>query len=85
MIETILAATGLAICVAMLVRLALSSQRRRQLDRLTAVVVTVLLYFPRKMRAARGAAQAIRRAKQQGDWDGNVYTPKTFRRPRKPH
>jgi hypothetical protein len=84
-IETILASVGLAICIGMLIRLGLNSTRQRKLDRLLSIVAAVLLYFPRKMRAARGAAQAIRRAKQQGDWDGNVYTPKSFRRPRKPH
>jgi 20S proteasome alpha/beta subunit len=34
--------------------------------------------------AARLADEAIRRAKD-GDWEGNVYKPKSFRRPRKPH
>ena len=46
--------------------------------------------------AARVAEEAIRRARErgrrgnggdedEGEWDGNVYKPKSFRGPRKPH
>jgi hypothetical protein len=46
--------------------------------------------------AARVAEEAIRRARERGrrgnggdeddgEWDGNVYKPKSFRGPRKPH
>ena len=85
MIEKILAASVLAICVVMLARLCLGHSAKHRLDSFFASMVKLPLYFPRKWRASRGAAQAIRRAKAQGDWDGNVYTPKSFRRPRKPH
>jgi hypothetical protein len=32
-------------------------------------------------RARKVADEAIRRARDRGEWDGNVYTPKSFRKP----
>ncbi len=50
---------------------------------------TVFLRRARERAAAREAAEAIERARRRrvedGDWEGNVYTPKSFRRPKKPH
>ena len=33
--------------------------------------------------ARQAADEAIKRARDRGEWDGNVYTPKSFRKP--PH
>ena len=47
---------------------------------------TVFLRRARERAAAREAAEAIERArKRDADWQGNVYTPRSFRRPKKPH
>lgn len=32
-------------------------------------------------RAREAADEAIKRARDRGEWDGNVYTPKSFRKP----
>ena len=47
----------------------------------------VLRWRPSSRRqAARVAEEAIERARRQkGEWDGNVYRPKSFKGPRKPH
>jgi hypothetical protein len=39
----------------------------------------------RRRAAEREAQAAIERARQAGSWEGNVYRPKSFRGPRKPH
>ncbi len=62
---------------------------RAQMDRATG--------WRRRQRQARAAAleaeRVIRRARESaqqdgrtdGEWDGNVYRPKTFDKPKKPH
>ena len=61
---------------------------RAQIDRATG--------WRRRQRQTRAAAleadRAIRRArdsssrdKPEGEWDGNVYRPKSFEKPKKPH
>ncbi len=52
--------------------------------------VSHLWHWRARRRAAEAAAaDAIERARGAGSWDGtrdgNVYKPKSFRRPRKPH
>jgi len=69
----------------MLVRLCLSARARYRLDQAMRTVVRSPLWVVHRMRASRGAAEAIRRVKSAGEWEGNVYTPKSFKRPRKPH
>lgn len=86
MVEKVLAGIVLAVCVVMLVRLALGARARMRFDHIARAVGRSPIMLVHRIRAARAAAQAIRRAKSAGEWDGNVYTPKSFsKRPRKPH
>lgn len=92
MFETVFASTVLVACVVLLVRLSLSVRRRMQFDfamqRWWAVVAGTWLRMWRwpaaRREASREARDAIERARG-GEWDGNVYRPKSFRKPRKPH
>jgi hypothetical protein len=94
----LLAWVGLVACGAMLVRLTIGERRRRVLDgwlQRTWFVLRrrfLLLYRWRtsSREAERQANEAINRArnggaKVDGKWEGNVYTPESFRGPRKPH
>jgi len=88
--EKVLAGAVLAVCVVMLVRLCLGLRVRRRFDDGVRHVARLPMLAVHRVRAARGAAEAIRRAKRtDGHWQGNVYTPKSFnpnsKRPRKPH
>jgi hypothetical protein len=82
----------LATCAVLMLRLLLGDRRRYAFDaawhRLgVAVRVKALrLWHWRSARrqARRDAEEAIRRARE-GEWDGNVYKPKSFKRPRKLH
>ena len=85
MVEKLLAGAVLAVCAVMLLRLCLSARARYRFDHAVRTVVRLPLWVVHRMRASRGAAEAIRRAKAKGEWEGNVYTPKSFKRPRKPH
>jgi hypothetical protein len=92
--EKLLAGLALAVCVGMLLRMALPAPRRGRLDRgfLRAwqqlrATLAHLIHGPARRRAAREAAQqAIRRAqnKPSGQWKGNVYTPDSFGSDREP-
>ena len=89
--ESLVAAATLAVCALLLVRLALGERRRAAFDRSARRTIEALrragraaIDWPRaRRRSAREADEAIRRARG-GHWDGNVYRPKSFRRPRKP-
>lgn len=86
MVEKVLAGAVLAVCVVMLFRLCLGLRARMRFDHTVRTAVRLPMLAVHRVRAARGAAEAIRRAKStEGDWQGNVYTPKSFKRPRKPH
>ena len=87
MIEKVLAGAVLAVCVVMLLRLCLGVRARLRFDHAARAIARLPMLAVHRVRAARGAAEAIRRAKStDGDWHGNVYTPKSFnKRPRKPH
>lgn len=87
MIEKVLAGAVLAVCVVMLLRLCLGVRARMRFDHAMRSAARLPMLAVHRVRAARGAAEAIRRAKSSdGDWEGNVYTPKSFnKRPRKPH
>jgi len=93
-IETLLAGLGLALCVLMLARQLLPLPRRARLDLWLRHAWWELQQWVRGLRhgrrskrtAQREAEEAIRRAREgQGEWDGNVYRPKSFKRPKKPH
>ena len=90
MIERVFAAIVIAICAVLLVRLLRIERRRYRFDaavRRTAKVLHRLglrVYHWRSSRrhAAQLAEEAIRRARgADGSWDGNVYKPKSFRKP----
>ncbi|MCV2357282.1 hypothetical protein LNV09_24315 [Paucibacter sp. B2R-40] len=100
--STVMAAAGLLTCIFLAIRMCLSPHLRQQLDarlrraawRLRDVgqgLGTYLRSRRFKKSAASQADAAIRRAKTaakpEGEWDGNVYRPKSFSKdkPRKPH
>lgn len=97
-VDTPIAAITFTICVVLIVRLMLGSRRRARFDAFVKRSWYQLVWrFSRlrqwrrtpgprtsKAEAERTAAEAIERAKR-GSWNGNVYSPKSFRKPRKPH
>ncbi|HEY1129784.1 MAG TPA: hypothetical protein VGF12_10305 [Roseateles sp.] len=107
MLQTLLAATGLAVCVALGVHMALPYRARAWVDSGRARLVTWVRIqvtratgWRRHQRQTRAAAQeaerVIRRARESalhdardsridGEWTGNVYRPKSFDKPKKPH
>lgn len=107
MLQTVLAATGLAFCIAMAVHMALPYRLQARVDAGASAVfawlqlqVTRLTGWRRRQRQTRVAAmeaeRVIRRARESalhdardsragGEWDGNVYRPKSFEKPKKPH
>jgi hypothetical protein len=93
MIEQLLAGLVLAACAVLLARLVLGERRRGRFDAaarrgaasLRRRALVVWHWRSRRRQAQRAAADAIERARRAGEWDGNVYKPKSFKRPRKPH
>ena len=107
MFQTLLAATGLAVCIALAVHMALPYRLQARVDAGVAALVawlqlqmTRLTGWRRRQRQTRVAAleaeRVIRRARESalhdardsrggGEWDGNVYRPKSFEKPKKPH
>lgn len=91
-IEKLLAGVVLAICVILVVRLCLGVRRRQRFDSAVRRAAQACQRSARasyhwlvhRKNASRAANDAIKRARG-GSWDGNVYKPKSFRRPRKPH
>ncbi|HWH84628.1 MAG TPA: hypothetical protein VNU71_20560 [Burkholderiaceae bacterium] len=87
-----LAALALVVVVVLLVRLTMSVPRRyrfdsamrrawRALQRAALRVWRWRAVRREAQRAREVADEAIRRARDRGEWDGNVYTPKSFRKP----
>ena len=96
MIDQVLAAIALAICAVMLLRLLIGERRRYRFDaamrrawykvRNRWVAISRWFGSIRRRRSAQREAEqvaqdAIRRASRRADWDGNVNTPKSFRKP----
>ena len=89
--EKALAALTFAACIVMLARLSMGETRRWRFDaavRRGWFAAKRRFFLLRHWRASRRAAaqateDAIRRARQKdgGEWDGNVYKPKSFRKP----
>jgi hypothetical protein len=92
-IAQVLAAIGLVVCVALMIRMVLSPARqwrwdafwRRQLDRLRGAGLWLQRQW-RLLRSSRGAQRAAgdaidraRRARREVDRDGNVIKPRSFR------
>ena len=101
-LSTVMAALGLVTCIYLAVRMGLSARLRQQLDARLRRAAWALrgagqrasdwLRSRRYKRSAADATDAaIKRAKTtakpEGEWDGNVYRPKSFGKdkPRKPH
>jgi hypothetical protein len=89
MIERVFAAIVLASCVVLMVRLLIGARRRHRFDaalRRAAHALRNTASSVRRWRSSRRDAEqaahdAIRRARGRDDWDGNVCTPKSFRKP----
>ena len=92
MIERLIAAVVLAVCALLFVRLAIGERHRQRLDAALRSVANAGRRALRSARAAwhwrtirrtskKAADEAIRRAREGGTWDGNVYKPKSFRKP----
>jgi hypothetical protein len=86
-------AIGVA-CLALLAHQFLPARLRHRLDarigrlaRALSARTRRVVRWPSAHQAARREAEAaIRRAREKaGEWDGNVYRPKSFRKPRKLH
>lgn len=93
MIEKLLAAGVLLVCVALLLRLALREPQRQRVDALASRAAFASRRLARRLwfwrehrqRATREAEEVIRRAKGRVERDGNVIRPDSFKEPRKPH
>ena len=93
MIENLFAILMVTACGVMLVRLGVGERCRYRLDVFlraawrAAVERSASLWHWRRSRtlAKRGAEDALRRARQGVDRDGNVIRPDAFKGPRKPH
>lgn len=84
--DRVLAALALATCAVLLVRLVIGERRRARVDaalrRAWRAVRDIAGSARRRREAARVAEEAIKRARsRRGEWDGNVYKPKSFRKP----
>ncbi|MDO9235196.1 MAG: hypothetical protein Q7U28_04070 [Aquabacterium sp.] len=95
-VDKLLSVFVAAVCVVMLIRMALSETRRQQLDRIFnqtwfAVRRRALAVWhwrrhrQSKAQAKQVAQEVINRVRHRVDKDGNVYTPEAFKEPRKPH
>ena len=99
MLEKILAALIASVCLVLLVRLFMPERHRWRLDAAARRgwqasrdwVLWVWRWRSSREKAARIAEEAIRRARDGVEREGNVYRPKSFRaprdsrEPRKPH
>lgn len=78
----------LAGCLVLLLRVFLGARRRATFDaaiarfsrRVSRRTDTLISLPAAKRRARREAEVAIRRAREGGEWDGNVYRPKSFKK-----
>ena len=90
-IPALIAGLGLLACLLQMLRLVLSPARRRRFDAAGRELAQALRHAPQRWQrrralrdqASRVADEAIRRARE-GQWDGNVYRPKSFRKPPEP-
>jgi hypothetical protein len=89
MIEKVSAGLVAALCVVFMLRLLVGAQRRAALDaqarlawlRLKHGALQLYRWRSTRKSAERLAEEAIRRARDDGQWEGNVYKPKSFKRP----
>ena len=93
MIEPVLAGIVLALCVALLLRMALPERRRQRLDAACARALQRSRQLARRLwfwcthrrRAAREADDLIRRAQRKRRRADHAVRPDAFKGPRKPH
>jgi hypothetical protein len=86
MTEKVLAALVAAVCVVFMIRLLVGERRRAALDawarlawlRMKHTGLSLYRWRSSRKSAERLAEEAIRRARDDGHWDGNVYKPKSF-------
>lgn len=85
MLEKSFAIVVLVVCVALMLRLVIGARLRWKLDNALRSAWGWLRGLARSRRsrkdAERLAEEAIRRARGEGHWEGNVYKPKSFKRP----
>jgi hypothetical protein len=85
-LEKIVPALIVVACLIALGRLVLGERRRHRLDRVVSRwaravrsrIEGLFTWNADRRRARRAADEAIRRARDGGEWDGNVYRPKSF-------
>jgi hypothetical protein len=85
-LEKLVPAIVVAACLVLLLRLVLGERRRNRFDRAIARwsrstrrrVDGLFTWNAGRRRARRAADEVIRRAREGGEWDGNVYRPKSF-------
>ena len=100
MTEKVLAGVTLLVCLVLLLRLMLGRPRQQRFDAaarrswfwIKVKAVTLWRWRSLRREADQAARDAIARASgrpprtdEDGEWKGNIYTPKGFRKPRKPH
>ena len=87
MLEKLFPAIVVAACLVLLLRLVLGERRRHRFDRALVRwsrsarhrIEGLFTWNAERRRARRAAEEAIRRARGGGgEWDGNVYRPKSF-------
>lgn len=89
LIEKIVALAVAAACLVMLLRLVIGERHRRRLDhavighwrRTSTWLVKNWRWRMSKKKAAKEAQAVINRARTRGDWEGNVFRPKSFQKP----
>lgn len=89
MFEKILPAVVLAVCVVFMARLLLAVRVRLRFDaaarrswhRMRGWGLSLYHWRSSRKNATRAAEEAIQRAREGGTWEGNVYKPKSFKRP----
>jgi hypothetical protein len=93
MMEKLLAALTLLVCLVLLLRLFMGERWRQRSDafarrtwgRMRGRVLYLWYWRESRRRSAQAAEEAIRRARVRMERDGNVYRPDAFQEPRKPH
>ena len=89
MTEKLFPAFIAALCIVFMLRLLVGerlrwrfdSAMRRSWQRIKSAVLSVYHWRHSRKDAARVAEEAIRRARDGGTWEGNVFKPKSFKRP----
>lgn len=92
MVEKLIAAAILLACLVAMARLLMKDRQRARLDAALQRTWQRCRRAAQRLRrgpkpapdAAQLTEELIRRARE-GHWEGNVYKPRSFRKPKKPH